>query len=169
MKTIKFISALVILFGLSACGGMNTTLKSNKAESFNKPADKVYFILRSGNNAVDFLSQLGQAMKTEFAKRNVQAEFHVCKPLALETEKSIFETAAATQPDLIFVVTQTESFTINSTKTGVTFDIKAFEPNSASPVWRGNLDANGWISYYETDKRCAKKLVERLVEENIVQ
>ena len=108
--------------------------------------------------------------------KNVPVQAHYFNTLALESEVEIDSKITNWNPNLLMVINQTESrgvvnnyiWTKQITRTGGTFDVKLFLPNTKKPVWRASITVDNETGLIAAAQKSSKKLIEKLVEDDIL-
>ena len=179
MKKIYLIGILILL---SSC--VTSKITSNKLSGFDEKISKLFITVKGSDSSKSFFQSFVVSLRKKLKKKNVELRSHYYSPLSLETENDVEIKISDFGPNLIMSINQTESIqTINNSgfgnntfgwgfnngyNTGGTFDVKIFQPNSKKPVWRANLKANGQMGLGESAEKAVKKLIEKLIEDNLL-
>jgi hypothetical protein len=179
MKKIYLIGILILL---SSC--VTSKITSNKLSGFDEKISKLFITVKGSDSSKSFFQSFVVSLRKKLKKKNVELRSHYYSPLSLETENDVEIKISDFGPNLIMSINQTESIqTINNSgfgnntfgwgfnngyNTGGTFDVKIFQPNSTKPVWRANLKANGQMGLGESAEKAVKKLIEKLIEDNLL-
>jgi len=126
------------------------------------------------DNSKYFYSALATEFVLSLKERGIEVKTYYVDPLSLESDEDVAERIELYDPNLVMIISQTESristdgFGFTGSVTGGTFDIKLFQPNSKNPVWRANLDVESSTDFKDAAKNANKKLVAKLIEDNLL-
>lgn len=179
MKKIFIISILLSLLGCTT-----SKIVSNKSITFNEKLSQLYIVVNGTDSAEPFFKSFTSELVRSLDQKAVKTIVKYADPLSLESENDFNQVINDYKPKLIMTINQTESRqTMNngvnsgfgnfgwgngSSTTGGTFDVKIFQPNSKNPVWRANLKADGQFGLESSAKKACEKLIEKLIEDNML-
>ncbi|KAB8151519.1 hypothetical protein EZY14_018535 [Kordia sp. TARA_039_SRF] len=169
----KKIFPFVLLLLLTSC--VSSNIRSNKSPDFNEKIAKLFVLGKVVDNAKFFYGSLATNFVASLKERGIEVKTYYVDPLSLESDEDIAKRIEIYNPNLVMIISQTESrvttdgFGFKGEVTGGTFDIKIFQPNSKNPVWRANLTADSTLNLKDAAKRANKRLVEKLIEDGLLE
>ena len=161
--------------------GCSTKIASNKATDFSEKITKLFIIVKGTETSQSFLDKLTENFGAHLAENGIPYQKFQMEALSLESEEDIQKKVVEFGPNLVMMISQTESRrTTNggfspgfngpgfgfgggtSAVTGATFDIKLYRPGSQNPVWRGNLKADAQFGLASSAKKANEKMIKNL-------
>jgi hypothetical protein len=136
-------------------------------------------MVKGTDSSKPFFETFTNELSTSLNSKDIESMVKYLDPLSLESEDDINQVISNYGANLLMVINQTESRqTVNNgfgygwgfggTNTGGTFDVKIFQPNSKSPIWRANLKADGQFGLRTSAKKACEKLIEQLIEDSLL-
>lgn len=111
MRQKSYLSQAVIFFFfaliLSGCASAN--ISSSKSPDFTAKLSKLYLVIKTANGAKEFSYSFKTMFLGEMANCGVVSDYRVYDPLALESEKEVDQKISKFNPQVIILMTQTES------------------------------------------------------------
>jgi hypothetical protein len=173
MKLLLLALCPVLLFSCTV-----THIDSNKDPNFNKRIGVLHIIVRGTHQSDAFLFAMADYLHDELNKKGIKTTLERANPLSLESEKEMLDRVNKLNPDVLMFINQTESrrvvsrnpgTMIRSETGGATIDVKLFQPSSDKPVWRANCDSDSQTGQAAAGKRSAKKIIEKLIADQLIQ
>lgn len=171
--------SLGILFLFISC--VSSKIISNKSPDFNEKIARLFIKVKGDDKAKPFLDAFAYHLRGHFKEKDIYSKTYYYGKLSLDSESDIKEKIAAYSPNLVLVINQTESkeslhfdyvgrtgYGAYLKNTGGTFDLQIFQPNSESPVWRGNLETEAYLGFEKSAKKASVKLIEKLIEDGLL-
>ncbi|MEM6721286.1 MAG: hypothetical protein AAF611_18305 [Bacteroidota bacterium] len=168
----KKIIPLVFVLLLTSC--VTSNIRSNKSPDFNEKITKLFVIGKVADNSKFFYGSLATNFVASLKDRGVEVRTYYIDPLSLEPEEDITKRIKLYNPNLIMMISQTESrvqsdgFGFVGVASGGTFDVKIFKPNSKNPSWRANLKIDTAANLENAAKKANQTLVEKLIEDGLL-
>jgi len=173
MKRIFLIGTLLVF---TSCA--TSKIASNKASDFNEKISRLFVMVKGSDGAKSFFERFTTELDTSLAQKGIESKTYYIDPLSLAPENEINEEISSYKPNLTMVINQTEarhnvnpygfSLGYSSTNTGATFDVKIFQPNSKTPVWRANLTADSQFGLEVSARKACEKLIDKLIEDKLL-
>lgn len=178
----KKLLIIVTLFLATSC--VTSKITSNKSTDFNDKISKLYIVVKGTDSAEPFFESFTAELGNSLTQKGIESKVKYYDPLSLESENDANQNITDYKPNLVMIINQTESRqTMNSgfnngfgnagwgygnSNTGGTFDVKIFQPNSKTPVWRANLKADGQFGLKSAAKKACETLIEKLIEDKLL-
>ena len=152
---------------------VTTNMQSDKSPDFTQKISKIYITVKTTGSSKMYMKAFAKYTLTALKTHNVEAAVHYFDPESSERANDILKKIKNYNPDVIMEVEQTESRMAsgahrNGTVTGATLDIKLYLPNKESPVWKGSLKADGSLGLASAAQSSAKKIVQKLKVDGMI-
>lgn len=170
MKFLFLACTAVLLFSCTV-----TKVASNKDTQFSKRIDTMHIIVNGSASSDVYLYSLADYLRDELNKKGIKATAERPNPLSLESEKEMFARISKLNADVIMIINQTEArsmasgFGIGSRPIGATIDIQLFDPASEKIVWRANCKSDSQTGQGPAGKQSGKRIIEKLIADQLIQ
>lgn len=174
----RIIPSFLILFflvSIFSSGCVTSKITSNKSPDFNEKISKVYLLIKGSKGAKEFSYSFKTAFLHALSARGITSDYYVMDELALESDKDINEKILKFNPQVVMVMTQTESESYSQNNFGGShnissgvFDIKMMTSESDKPVWRASLEAYGGYGIDMAVKKSVKRLIDKLTIDKLI-
>jgi predicted ester cyclase len=166
---------LLMLVSFFSFSCVNSKITSNKAPDFNEKIVRLYLVIKNSKGAKEFSYSFKTAFLHGLSAKQIVSDYYVMDELALESDKDINEKISKFNPQVLMIMTQTESkgyrevnFGGSNNISGGIFDIKIMLPKSDKVIWRANLEAYGDTGIDAAVEKAAKKLLDKLIIDKLI-
>lgn len=164
---------LVVLLIVLLTNCVTTNIQSDKSSDFTQKISKIYITVKAVGSSKMYMKALTKYTLMELKNHDVEATVHYFDPGSSERANDILKKIKNYNPDVIMELQQTEKRMASGahrkgTETGATLDIKLYLPNKSVSVWSGSLKAEGSLGLASAAQSSAKKIVQKLKSDGVI-